>query len=67
MKEVIVVSKAHLDLGFTDFACNVKEKYLTEFIPSAIDLADKLNIGGENKFCGLWDRGSSKKHWKVKP
>lgn len=51
MKEVIVVSKAHLDLGFTDFACNVKEKYLTEFILSAIDLADKLNIGGEKKVC----------------
>ncbi len=60
MKEVIVVSKAHLDLGFTDFACNVKEKYLTEFIPSAIDLADKLNIGGEKKF--VWTLGS----WLIK-
>ena len=60
MKEVIVVSKAHLDLGFTDFACNVKEKYLTEFIPSEIDLADKLNIGGEKKF--VWTLGS----WLIK-
>ncbi|MGN0797340.1 MAG: DUF5054 domain-containing protein [Christensenellales bacterium] len=60
MKEVIVISKAHLDLGFTDFACNVKEKYLREFIPSAIDLAEKLNSDGEKKF--VWTLGS----WLVK-
>ncbi|MGN0788973.1 MAG: DUF5054 domain-containing protein [Christensenellales bacterium] len=60
MKEVIVVSKAHLDLGFTDFASSVKEKYLREFIPSAIDLAGKLNEDGEKKF--VWTLGS----WLVK-
>ena len=30
MKEVIVVHKTHLDLGFTDLAENVRKRYLNE-------------------------------------
>ena len=30
MKKVIVVSKTHLDLGFTDYAENIKEKYILQ-------------------------------------
>lgn len=56
MKELIVVSKTHLDLGFTDTAENVKKKYLTEFIPAAIDTAETLNRDGEKRF--VWTTGS---------
>lgn len=56
MKKVIVVSKTHLDLGFTDFASNIKKKYINEYIPGAIDLAENLNRGESKKF--IWTTGS---------
>ena len=43
MKKVIVVSKTHLDLGFTDFAESIRKKYLDEFIPNAIKTAESVN------------------------
>lgn len=60
MKEVIIVDKTHLDLGFTDFAENVRRRYLESFIPGAIELAEKVNCGGEKKF--VWTTGS----WLIK-
>ena len=60
MKEVIVVHKTHLDLGFTDFAENVRQRYLKEFIPKAICVAAQLNSGGEKRF--VWTTGS----WLIK-
>ena len=56
MKKVIVVSKTHLDIGFTDFAENIKKKYINEYIPSAIDLATKVNKNNEKNF--VWTTGS---------
>lgn len=56
MKELIVVSKTHLDLGFTDFAENILRKYIEEYIPSAIDIASMLNRGDNKKF--VWTTGS---------
>ena len=56
MKKVFVVSKTHLDIGFTDFAENIKKKYINEFIPSAIALADKVNKNDEKNF--IWTTGS---------
>ena len=56
MKKVIVVSKTHLDIGFTDFAENIKRKYINEYIPSAIDLAEKVNKNNEKNF--VWTTGS---------
>ena len=35
IKKILVVFKTHLDIGFTDFAENVTEKYMNEFIPGA--------------------------------
>ena len=60
MKKVIVVSKTHLDLGFTDYAEKVREQYLTSFIPSAIELAESLNKNGKKNF--VWTTGS----WLIK-
>ena len=56
MKKVIVVSKTHLDLGFTDYAENIKQKYIHSFIPDAIDLAQKVNTKDKKYF--VWTTGS---------
>lgn len=56
MKKVIVVSKTHLDLGFTDYAQNIKKKYIHTFIPEAIDLAEKVNTDDKKYF--VWTTGS---------
>ena len=56
MKKVIVVSKTHLDLGFTDYAENIRQKYIDTFIPEAIDLAEKVNKDGKKHF--IWTTGS---------
>lgn len=55
MKKVIVVSKTHLDLGFTDFAENIRKKYIGTFIPQAIELAQKVNNEKKNF---VWTTGS---------
>ena len=60
MKKVIVVSKTHLDLGFTDYAENIRRKYIDTFIPEAIDLAESVNKDGEKYF--VWTTGS----WIIK-
>lgn len=60
MKKVIVVSKTHLDLGFTDYAENIKQKYIHSFIPDAIDLAEKVNTNDKKYF--VWTTGS----WIIK-
>ncbi|MBR2876754.1 MAG: DUF5054 domain-containing protein, partial [Clostridia bacterium] len=56
MKKVIVVSKTHLDLGFTDFAENIKKRYINEFIPGAAALAEKVNTANKKNF--VWTTGS---------
>lgn len=60
MKKVIVVSKTHLDLGFTDYAENIRRKYLEEFIPGAIELAKTVNTAERKNF--VWTTGS----WIIK-
>lgn len=37
IKEVYVIFKTHLDIGYTDYAENVAKKYFESFIPSAIE------------------------------
>lgn len=60
MKKVIVVSKTHLDLGFTDYAESIRRKYIDTFIPEAIDLAERVNTDGKKYF--VWTTGS----WIIK-
>lgn len=55
MKKVIVVSKTHLDLGFTDYAENIRLRYLEQFIPNAINVAKQLNTE-KKRF--VWTTGS---------
>lgn len=57
IQNVHVVFKTHLDMGFTDFARNVVEKYFTRYIPQALDTAELLRReGGEDRF--TWTTGS---------
>lgn len=56
MKKVIVVSKTHLDLGFTDYGESIRQKYINSFIPNAIELAERVNTGEKNYF--IWTTGS---------
>ena len=56
MKKVIVVSKTHLDLGFTDYAENIRKKYIDEFIPNAVKTAKSVNTDDCKKF--VWTTGS---------
>jgi hypothetical protein len=57
IKTVHVVFKTHLDIGFTDLAKKVVERYEREFIPKAILLAEQLEAeGGQAGF--IWTTGS---------
>lgn len=60
MKKVYVVSKTHLDLGFTDYAENIRRKYIDQYIPSAVSLAEKVNTENGKGF--IWTTGS----WIIK-
>ncbi|MGN1027728.1 MAG: DUF5054 domain-containing protein [Faecousia sp.] len=55
MKEVIILFKTHLDLGFTDLAETVYRRYMTEYIPAALALA-KQTRGTQERF--VWTVGS---------
>lgn len=60
MKKLFIVSKTHLDLGFTDYAHKIKDKYINQFIPKAIELAESLNKDGKKRY--VWTTGS----WLIK-
>ena len=51
-----VIFKTHLDVGFTDLAPKVIEKYFNEYIPKAIQTARNLEKEGNQKF--IWTTGS---------
>lgn len=56
VKQVIVVFKTHLDIGFTSSAADVMETYCQNFIPAAVDLAFRVNTPEKKKF--VWTVGS---------
>ena len=58
-KDVLVLFKTHLDIGFTDFAGNIVDKYINECIPKAIKVGYELKDTG-TPF--IWTLGS----WMVK-
>lgn len=55
MKEVLVIFKTHLDIGFTDYSENVLQKYLDEYIPNAIRVGYELK---DTKTPFVWTVGS---------
>ena len=42
VEKVYVVFKTHLNVGFTDLSSVVTQRYVSEFIPKALDLSEKL-------------------------
>lgn len=42
VEKVYVVFKTHLDVGFTDLSSVVTQRYVSEFIPKALDLSENL-------------------------
>lgn len=59
-KIIYIVSKTHLDLGFTELARVIRQKYIDSFFPKAIAAAKELNADGEKRF--VWTTGS----WIIK-
>lgn len=57
VSKVYVVFKTHLDVGFTDLSSVVEKRYVDEFIPKALDVAEKLRAdrSGERY---VWTTGS---------
>lgn len=41
-KEILLLFKTHLDIGFTDFSANIVKKYIDEYIPRAVALGHEL-------------------------
>ena len=61
IKRVHVVFKTHLDIGFTDLASKTIMRYFDQFIPNAIETAQKLRQKGSEERL-VWTTGS----WLVK-
>lgn len=57
MQRVHIIYKTHLDIGFTDLASTIEDKYLHEFIPAVIKVAQEVNTPAQKNFiwtCGSW-------------
>ena len=54
-KEVLVIFKTHLDIGYTDYSENVVNNYMNNFIPNAIKVGNELK-GTKTPF--VWTVGS---------
>lgn len=55
VKKVLLIFKTHLDIGYTDYAENVTDKYLDTFIPNAIRVGYELK---ETDTPFVWTVGS---------
>ncbi len=57
VRRVLIVSKTHLDVGFTDLAALVRRRYLDDFFPRAMAVAAELRQrGGPERL--RWTTGS---------
>lgn len=56
VKEVLVMFKCHLDVGFIDTQAAIIHKYFAEYYPRAIDTAEKLRATGSDGY--VWTTGS---------
>lgn len=57
IREVHVVFKTHLDVGYTDLASNVVEEYITSFIPKALAMAKRIRERGSSERF-IWTTGA---------
>jgi hypothetical protein len=56
VKEVLVMFKCHLDVGFVDTQAAIIHKYFTEYYPRAIATAETLRAKGGDAY--VWTTGS---------
>jgi hypothetical protein len=57
VERVHVIFKTHLDIGYTDLASKVEQRYINEFIPKAIAVAEQLHAeGGKEQY--VWTTGA---------
>ena len=57
VEKVYVAFKTHLDVGFTDLSSVVTQRYVSEFIPKALDLSEKLHAeNAQEKY--VWTTGA---------
>ncbi len=56
IRKVHVIFKTHLDIGFTDLASNVTDRYFKLYIPRAITLGKAMREDGGDRF--IWTTGS---------
>lgn len=57
VEQVFVVFKTHLDVGFTDLSSTVTQRYMTEFIPKALEVSERLRKENpEERY--VWTTGS---------
>lgn len=57
VRKVYVIFKTHLDVGFTNLSSVVTQRYIHEFIPKAIDVAEKMKSDGSGDRY-VWTTGS---------
>lgn len=56
IEKVHIIFKTHLDIGFTDLSSVVEQRYIQEFIPKAMDVAEELRkANGEERY--VWTTG----------
>ncbi len=53
---VLLITKCHLDVGFTATQARVKEQYFEEYFPTAMRTAAQLRAGGDDRY--TWTTGS---------
>jgi hypothetical protein len=57
VKNVYIIFKTHLDIGFTDLSSNVEKKYIKNFIPDALKVSEELRKRGTGENY-VWTTGS---------
>ena len=57
MKNITVIFKTHLDVGYTDLAAAVTRQYMRDFIPAAITTGEKILAAGRPEGF-VWTTGS---------
>ena len=56
VKQVLLITKCHLDVGFTATQQKVKQRYFQEHFPAAMDRAAQLRLSGGDRY--IWTTGS---------
>ncbi len=56
VRQVWVIFKCHLDVGFTDTQAGVMRKYFNQYFPQAMQIAETLRQSSEDRY--IWTTGS---------